>query len=117
VANHRAAGLEVMLESGEPRPLGGVADPAAYRILQEALTNAARHSAGSARVEVAFETAAVGPIVTNPVLADGAARPGGGHGLIGMRERADLLGGTFEAGRSDGSYRVCARIPYGGRGA
>lgn len=115
IAHHAAAGLEVTLDaSGQQRPLGGAADQAAYRILQEALTNAARHGAGSARIELAFADAAVELTITNPVLADGASRSGGGHGLIGMRERATLLGGTLDAERVNGAFRVRARIPYAG---
>jgi signal transduction histidine kinase len=115
VAQHAAAGLEVTLDTaGTPRPLGAAADQAAYRILQEALTNAARHGAGSARIELAFGDAAVELTVTNPVPPAGSPWPGGGHGLIGMRERATLLGGSLDAGRANGVFRVHARIPVGG---
>jgi signal transduction histidine kinase len=118
LARHQAAGLAVTLDtSGTPRPLGAAADQAAYRILQEALTNAARHGAGSARIELAFGDAAVELTVTNPVPAGGSSRPGGGHGLTGMRERATLLGGSLDAGRADGGFRVRARIPVGGHRA
>jgi signal transduction histidine kinase len=118
IAHHAAAGLQVSLDaSGAPRPLGAAADQAAYRILQEALTNAARYGAGSARIEVAYGDAAVEVTVTNPVPARGAPRTGGGHGLIGMRERATLLGGCLDAERADGAFRVRARIPYGGHAA
>jgi signal transduction histidine kinase len=117
IAHHQAAGLEVTLDTaGAPRPLGA-ADQAAYRILQEALTNAARHGAGSARIELAFGDAAVELSVTNPVPVRGAPRSGGGHGLIGMRERATLLGGDLDAERANGAFRLRARIPYGGRRA
>jgi len=115
IAHHAAAGLKATVEvSGAPRPLGGVADQAAYRILQEALTNAARHGGGGARIDLAFGDAAVELTVTNPVPTDGAPRPGGGHGLIGMHERATLLGGSLDAERANGVFRVRARIPYGG---
>jgi signal transduction histidine kinase len=118
IAHHMSAGLEVTWETeGAPRPLAGAADRAAYRILQEALTNAARHGAGSVRIDLAFGEAAVELTVTNAVFADGEPRRGGGHGLIGMRERATLLGGTLDAERSNGTFRVCARIPYGGHRA
>jgi signal transduction histidine kinase len=117
IARHVAAGLEVTVDAtGTPGPLGGPADQAAYRILQEALTNAARHGAGSARVELAFGEAAVEITVTNPVLADDRPRSSGGHGLVGMRERASLLGGRFDAERTNGTFRVHARIPDGGHG-
>ena len=116
IARHAAAGLKVTLETtGPPRPLGGGADQAAYRILQEALTNAARHGRGSARIDLAFSDAAFEIMVTNPVGAGGSPRSRGGHGLIGMRERATLLDGTLDAERSNGVFRVRARIPYGGR--
>jgi len=105
------------LDAEEPEDCGGAADQAAYRILQEALTNAAHHGAGSARIELAFANEAVELTVTNPVLTDGAARRGGGHGLIGMRERATLLGGSLDAERANSAFRVRARIPYGGHRA
>ncbi|HEV8579510.1 MAG TPA: histidine kinase [Thermoanaerobaculia bacterium] len=118
IADYAAAGLEVRFDAaGARRPLGGTIDRAAYRILQEALTNAARHGTGSARVELTFGDAAVELSVTNPVAAGDAARSGGGHGLIGMRERAALLGGSLDTGRADGAFRLRARIPYGGRRA
>jgi signal transduction histidine kinase len=119
IAHHMAAGLEITVDaSGAPRTLGGAADQAAYRILQEALTNAAHHGAGSARIELAFGDAAVDLTVTNPVLADGTPpRSGGGHGLIGMRERAALLGGSLDAERVNGTFRVRAQIPYRGQRA
>jgi signal transduction histidine kinase len=118
IAHHQAAGLEITFDaSGAPRPLGAAADQAAYRILQEALTNAARHGAGSARVELAFGDAAVELSVTNPVPARASPRSGGGHGLIGMRERATLLGGNLDVERANGAFRLRARIPYGGHRA
>ena len=89
----------------------------AYRILQEALTNAVRHGTGNARIEVAFGDSAVELTVTNPVLADGEPWSGGGHGLIGMRERATLLGGSLDAERANAAFRIRARIPYGGHRA
>lgn len=113
IVHHVAAGLDVALDrSGVPRLLGTAADQAAYRILQEALTNAARHGAGNARVSLAFGDAAVELTVTNPVYAGGESRPGGGHGLIGMRERVALLDGSLDAERVNGTFRVRARLPY-----
>jgi signal transduction histidine kinase len=114
IAHQQAAGLKITLDTaGAPRPLGAATDQAAYRILQEALTNAARHGAGSAHIRLAFGDTGVELYVTNPVPADGAPRSGGGHGLIGMRERATLLGGTLEADRANGAFRIRARMPYG----
>ena len=116
IAHHRAAGLEVSLDTlGAPRPLGAPVDQAAYRILQEALTNAARHGAGSARIELAFGEGAMELRVTNSVPVGGGSRSGGGHGLVGMRERATLLGGSLGAERRDGVFQVHARIPDGGQ--
>lgn len=116
IVHHAAAGLDVSVTTaGTPRPLGGAADQAAYRILQEALTNAAHHGTGSARIGLTFGDAAVELTVTNPVPArtdgDDAPRTGGGHGLIGMRERATLLGGSLDTGHANGTFRVRARIP------
>jgi signal transduction histidine kinase len=117
VARHSAAGLDVSVaRNGEPRRLETAVDQAVYRILQEALTNAARYGAGSARVELAFGTTALELTVSNTAPGERAPRQNGGHGLIGMRERASLLGGSLEAERSAGTFRVRAQLPYGGEG-
>jgi signal transduction histidine kinase len=114
---HRSAGLSVSVrERGSRRPLSPALDQAAYRILQEALTNAARHGEGSAEVEISFEPSSLELGVSNPIRP-ARALGGAGHGLVGMRERAALLGGSLEAGASDGVFRVRARLPYGGDGA
>jgi signal transduction histidine kinase len=114
VDQHTRAGLDVSVEvSGPEQRVGDAADQAAYRILQEALTNAGRHGAGSALVTVAFTGIGLELTVTNPVAPTGTAQPGGGHGLVGMRERATLLGGDLDAGCRDGTFRVEARIPGG----
>jgi signal transduction histidine kinase len=111
VARHRDAGLDVSLEfDGERRALPQNVDRGAYRILQEALTNSARHGAGAAEVRVRFEPDTLELNVANPLAAAPTGR-GNGHGVIGMRERADLLGGDLEAGAQDGRYRVTARLP------
>jgi signal transduction histidine kinase len=115
IEHHVAAGLEVTFDvSGTRRPLAATADQAAYRILQEALTNAARHGTGSARIELAFRDSGVEVTVSNPVSTKGSPQSGGGHGLVGMHERATLLGGHLDAERANGAFRVRARIPYGG---
>jgi signal transduction histidine kinase len=115
VAGHTAAGLDVSVaREGEPRQLETAVDQAAYRILQETLTNAARHGTGAVRVELAFRPAALELTISNAAAGESAARTNGGHGLIGMRERATLLGGSLEAGRANGTFRVRARLPYGG---
>jgi signal transduction histidine kinase len=113
LAQHRAAGHAVsQTRRGNPRPVGAALDQAAYRILQEALTNAARHGAGSAHVELAFGEAALELTVTNPARGTPGAGPSGGHGLIGMRERATLLGGTLHTSCHNGQFRLHARLPY-----
>jgi signal transduction histidine kinase len=118
IAQREEAGLEVRIDAaGTPRPLGAATDQAAYRILQEALTNAARHGAGSARVELAFGEVAVELTVTNPVIASASPGPADGHGLVGMQERATVLGGSLAAERTNGAFRLRARIPYGGHSA
>jgi len=110
---YRASGLAVSVRvAGTPKVLAPAADQAAYRILQEALTNAALHGGGSAEVELDFGPSMLELAVSNPPAPGSAARDGGGHGIIGMRERAQLLGGSVEAGASDGRFRLRARLPY-----
>jgi signal transduction histidine kinase len=110
---HRAAGLDVATGiRGDRRPLSPSVDRGAYRILQEALTNAARHGAGSAEIDVAFDPSALEITVANPVRPDHRARDTrGGHGLVGMRERAALLGGSVETTVRDGRFCLHARLP------
>jgi signal transduction histidine kinase len=111
---HRAAGLEVSTTiCGDRRPLPPGVDRGAFRILQEALTNAARHGAGRADVDVAYGPRALEITVANPVRPDRAGRDDarGGHGLIGMRERAALLGGSVDTTVSDGRFYLRARLP------
>ena len=125
VDNAAAAGLAVHLEEAEPRaPLPADVDLAAYRIVQEALTNSARHSGGTrATVRVTYGDGAA--IVE--VDDDGAGRPAGrpvgragspGNGIAGMTERAKALGGTLQAGhRPEGGFRVRAWLPVDGSGS
>jgi signal transduction histidine kinase len=117
VARHAATGVDVRVASeGEPRPLETAVDQAAYRILQEALTNAARHGSGAAQVDLAFGATALELTVSNAAADERTSRANGGHGLIGMRERATLLGGSLEAERANGTFCVRAHLPYGGHG-
>jgi signal transduction histidine kinase len=116
LARHREAGLEVnTATAGQRRVLAPAADQAAYRILQEALTNAARHGAGDARVELAFGEAGLELTVTNRVRGNAMPPAPTGHGLIGMTERAMLLGGSLSAEPFNGVFRVRARLPYRSR--
>lgn len=86
-------------------------DLAAYRIVQESLTNALKHGGGEADVDIAYRPAEVVVTVENPLCAGRAPLPGAGAGLIGMRERAVLLDGRFTAGPQDGRWRVRAALP------
>ncbi|MER7332149.1 MULTISPECIES: histidine kinase [unclassified Micromonospora] len=111
----RAAGLAVRVtRRGEPRPLPVGVDLAAYRIVQESLTNALKHGAGEADLLVAYEPAGVVVGVENAVGAGGGAPAGAGAGLIGMRERTALLDGRFSAGPAQGRWRVRVELPTGG---
>jgi signal transduction histidine kinase len=111
---HRATGHEVHVTTvGRPRPLAPRLDQAAYRILQESLTNAARHGSGPAAVTITYGDNELELSTTNPApIAPGGERGDGGHGILGMRERAALLGGTLQAGRASDAFRVQARLPY-----
>ena len=110
---HRASGLATTVRlEGDRRHLAPAVDRAAYRIVQEALTNAARHGGGSANVEVVFGPKALELTVTNP--SSRKATESDGHGLVGMRERTELLGGSFDATTLDGVFRVQASLPYEG---
>jgi len=113
VDRHRAAGMDVTtMVHGDRRPLPPAVDRGAFRILQEALTNAARHGDGSAQVELVFGRNALELRVSNPLRRDRTTRAGGGgHGVIGMRERAVLLGGSLDARASDRRFEVHARLP------
>ncbi|MGH2949136.1 MAG: sensor histidine kinase [Solirubrobacteraceae bacterium] len=112
VERHRAAGLDVTTTvRGERRPLPPSVDRGAYRIVQEALTNAARHGEGSARVRVDFGHDALEVTVANPLRRGRAAHGVDGHGVVGMRERAALLGGSLQAGARNGHFEVHARLP------
>ena len=109
------SGVPVTVEVlGEPTDVPPGVDLSAYRIVQEALTNVLKHSAG-ARVTVSLAYADEALTVT--VLDDGPVPPSqtatGGHGLIGIRERVAVVGGEVEAGpRPEGGFQVRARLPY-----
>jgi signal transduction histidine kinase len=114
---HRSTGLDVTVRShGSRRPLPRGVDRASYRIVQEALTNAARHGTGGAEVDLVFEPEFLELAVRNPTRA-GTGADGGGHGIVGMRERAALLGGTLETSAAGGVFQVKARLPLDGRRA
>lgn len=104
----RDSPAEVRVE-GEVRPLPLLVDATAYRIVQEALTNARRHAPGfPVDLVMTFHPSAVSVKVTNPAPATNGA----GHGLRGMRERAALIGGRLTAGpATDGTFVVEATLP------
>jgi signal transduction histidine kinase len=112
----RAAGLSVETEvAGKASPLPAAVHLAAYRIIQESLTNVARH-AGRARVtvRVTYDDAAVRVEIDDdgPANSRGPGVIGMGSGITGMRERATALGGDLSAGfRQGGGFRVSARLP------
>jgi signal transduction histidine kinase len=113
VKRHRDAGLDVdVTVNGSRLPLGPAVDQAAYRILQESLTNALRHGDGGAKVALTYGGDALEIGVTNAARNDGPATAG--HGIVGMRERASLLGGDVDFQSSNGLFRIRARLPYGG---
>jgi signal transduction histidine kinase len=110
---HRDAGLHVDLAvGGDRRLLAPATDQAAYRILQESLTNALRHGDGGARVKLVYDDDALEIRVANESRGNVPAPPG--HGIVGMRERASLLGGSFSVESMNGLFRVRARLPYSG---
>jgi signal transduction histidine kinase len=114
--------LDAMMEvsvavEGERRPLPSTVERTAYRLVQEALTNVHKHAANAAtQVRLCYGPERLDVIVRNAKPADGPdpglTLAGGGHGLLGLRERVALLGGTFDAGpRLDGGFEVRASIP------
>ena len=112
VASARVAGLDVRTRvTGEPAPLPTEVDLAAYRIVQESLTNVTRHArAGAVVIGVEYECG----LVTVEVADDGrgSAEDTSGTGITGMRERARALGGDLAAGpREGGGFTVRARLP------
>jgi signal transduction histidine kinase len=117
VASAREAGLDVQVAiSGERPPLPPGLDLTAYRIVQEALTNVLKHAAATqVRVDVTYHRNQLDLAVSDDGRAgnsNGLTRVGAGHGLIGMRERVTIFGGTVSAGTTDGGgWTVRARLP------
>ncbi|MFJ4923085.1 sensor histidine kinase [Streptomyces sp. NPDC088725] len=112
----RASGARVEAEvSGPLDQLPGPVSREGYRIVQEALTNALRHSgAVPVRVSIEVTASALGLEITNPLERDAVA-PSAGNGLRGIRERAALLGGEARTGPHEGTWRVRARLPLDSR--
>lgn len=113
-AQVRHAGIEPRI-TVDPTPPGeppGAIQLAVYRILQEALTNAIRHGDGAVDVHLAWLPDRVDIQVRNTIGPDAVAGSGG-HGVIGMRERAQLVGGSLQAERSGAQFVVRATLPIG----
>jgi signal transduction histidine kinase len=117
VAGARTNGLDVTLDAAHEDRLPAPVELAAYRIVQESLTNALKHaSPGRVTVAVAQPDGSLSVRVSSPYGdRDGPRAPGSGAGLVGMRERVALLRGTFEAGPEDSPagkvWIVCATLP------
>jgi signal transduction histidine kinase len=116
-ARGAGVGIDLTVE-GEPRALSQSVNLSAYRIVQEALTNVVKH-AGRAHTTV---TLGYRPDALELTIADSGETPpppsAGGHGLVGMRERAALFGGTLTAGpRAGRGFEVRASLPYDGEAA
>jgi signal transduction histidine kinase len=115
VTGAQRAGVHATLDVAEGEPPPEAVGLAAYRIVQEALANASRHSPGAAvRVEIRPWIADLSLRVHNgPPSAPPESTQGEGHGIAGMRERVMLLGGDFAAGpTAEGGFAVAARLPY-----
>ncbi|WP_405516689.1 sensor histidine kinase [Streptomyces canus] len=109
----RANGLDVTLDAGHHDAVPAPVELAAYRIVQESLTNALKHACpGRVRVSLAERDGDLTVAVSSPYGdRDGPRAPGSGAGLVGMRERAALLGGTFDAGPDGPHWTVRATLP------
>jgi signal transduction histidine kinase len=114
VARAQAAGLPVTVTvTGEERPLPSDVDQAAYRIVQEALTNVSRHAGQAcASVRLQYTPDALTVQVDDDGNGSGTRSAGPGLGLVGMRERVSALGGRLQAGPQDGGgFQVRAELP------
>jgi signal transduction histidine kinase len=113
----REAGMPVELRiEGQPRPIAPGIDLSAYRIVQEALTNALKHAGpAQARVTVRYGDSELDIEIADDGAGATGDAPFGGHGLVGMRERVALFGGDLATGRRlGGGYAVRARLPLTG---
>jgi signal transduction histidine kinase len=111
-----AYGLRATLRvDGSPRPLSPEAGLAVYRTAQEALTNTAKHAGRGASTDLVLTWGDTGVTLTATDVHRGgvpAGVPGGGYGLTGLRERAELAGGSLDAGPTEDGYAVRLTLPY-----
>jgi signal transduction histidine kinase len=117
VEQSRGAGIEIELTvEGQPRQLAQGIDLSAFRIVQEALTNVVKHAAGArTKVTLAYQPQGIELTVIDTedqVRASMMREPSDGHGVIGMRERAALFGGTLRTEATPGGFKVTATLPY-----
>jgi len=107
------AGVHVAVDLSPALPASGLLSLAAYRIVQESLSNVVRHAPGaSTRVRGELIDGAVALAIENEPPAAAPVSHQGGHGLIGMRERCEIFGGSLYAGpTAEGGYRVLATLP------
>jgi signal transduction histidine kinase len=115
ISRMRRAGLDIRVEGSAPADLPAGLDQSLYRIAQESLTNVLKH-AGPTDVLVRFgdddATLALEVSDSGPAIRRARVRTDGGHGVVGMRERAAVFGGRFEAGPSGDGWRVAVSIPW-----
>jgi signal transduction histidine kinase len=108
------SGIETRLVGDRPTGVGAATQRAIYRTVQEALTNIRKHAPGAtATIRIRHDDGTIEVVVTNtPPTRPTVPLPGAGHGLIGLRERAELLGGAITAGpTADNGYRIRLRLP------
>ena len=115
IAQFTNAGLRVAVDKeGDPSRLPEAVSSAAYRVIQEGLTNAHRHGSGSANVHLDVGTSQANIVIANPVETRHSAEevpPSNGYGLVGLRERIAALRGTVEAAQTPGGFQLDVTIP------
>jgi signal transduction histidine kinase len=113
VTDFRTAGVAVTLNRrGSPQALSAAAGTAAYRLVEEGLTNAVKHAPGQpVAVSLVWEPDTLLLTVTNPVPPGSDCRPGTGHGLAGLAERVEHAGGFLDHRHTDAEFRLIAMLP------
>jgi signal transduction histidine kinase len=113
ITQSREAGTTVVLDDKNTQPAADAAGRHVYRVVQEGLTNARKHAPDApVRVVLAERDGGLTVEITNPTQTGGAWLPGAGSGLVGLRERMQLVGGTLEHGlTTTGDFRLVAWVP------